>query len=123
MPSPKPYEYRKKKKREKRHLEARRKVIPHLKLTPVTLSSSRKLGLYFMLKVIIVALLILVVLSLSTGLFFLFKDTEKIGSKRTRYALGARVLFASLLLISIGYGFYTGELRIGTNAPWHEKPQ
>ena len=121
MPSPKPQEYRKKKKGEKRHLEARRKVIPHLKLTPVTLSSSRKLGLYFMLKVIIVVLLILVVLSLSTGLFFLFKDTEKIGSKRTRYALGARVLFASLLLISIGYGFYTGELRIGTNAPWHEK--
>ena len=73
-----------------------------------------------MLKVIIVVLLILVILSLSTGLVFLFKDTEKAGSKRTRYALGARVVFASLLLISIAYGFYTGELRIGTNAPWHE---
>ncbi len=72
-----------------------------------------------MLKFVIIILLILVILSLSTGLIFLFKDTEKAGSKRTRYALGARVVFASLLLIAIGYGFYTGELRIGTNAPWH----
>ena len=72
-----------------------------------------------MLKLVIIILLILVILSLSTGLVFLFKDTEKPGSKRTRYALGARVVFASLLLIAIGYGFYTGELRIGTNAPWH----
>ena len=72
-----------------------------------------------MLKLVIIILLILVILSLSTGLIFLFKDTEKVGSKRARYALGARVVFASLLLIAIGYGFYTGELRIGTNAPWH----
>ena len=72
-----------------------------------------------MLKLVIIILLILVILSLSTSLVFLFKDTEKVGSKRTRYALGARVVFASLLLIAIGYGFYTGELRIGTNAPWH----
>ena len=73
-----------------------------------------------MLKLVIIILLILVILSLSTGLVFLFKDTEKGGSKRARYALGARVVFASLLLIAIGYGFYTGELRIGTNAPWHQ---
>ena len=73
-----------------------------------------------MLKLVIIILLILVILSLSTGLIFLFKDTEKAGSKRTRYALGARVVFASLLLVAIGYGFYTGELRIGTNAPWHD---
>ena len=72
-----------------------------------------------MLKLVIIILLILVILSLSTGLIFLFKDTEKAGSKRTRYALGARVVFASLLLVAIGYGFHTGELRIGTNAPWH----
>ena len=42
-----------------------------------------------MLKLVIIILLILVILSLSTGLVFLFKDTEKGGSKRTRYALGA----------------------------------
>ena len=41
-----------------------------------------------MLKLVIIILLILVILSLSTGLVFLFKDTEKGGSKRTRYALG-----------------------------------
>ena len=76
-----------------------------------------------MLKLVIIILLILVIISLSTGLVFLFKDTEKAGSKRTRYALGARVVFASLLLIAIGYGFYTGELRIGTNAPWHNTPE
>ena len=40
-------------------------------------------------------------------------------SKRTLYALGLRITFASLLLITIAYGFYSGELRMGVNAPWH----
>ena len=74
-----------------------------------------------MLKVIIVVLLIGVILSLFSGLFFLFKDTERNDSKRTLYALGIRITLASALLITIFYGFYTGQLRMGTNAPWHEK--
>ena len=74
-----------------------------------------------MLKVIIVVLLIAVIVSLFSGLVFLFKDTDRDDSKRTLYALGVRITLASLLLVTIFYGFYTGELRIGTNAPWHDK--
>ena len=73
-----------------------------------------------MLKVIIVLLLIGVVISLFSGLVFLFKDTDRNDSKRTWYALGVRVTLASLLLLTVFYGFYTGELRMGTNAPWHD---
>ena len=73
-----------------------------------------------LLKFIIVVLLIGVIISLFSGLVFLFKDTDKNDSKRTLYALGIRVTLASLLLITISYGFYTGELRIGVNAPWHD---
>ena len=72
-----------------------------------------------MLKAIIVILLICVVLSLMSGLVFLFKDTGRPDSRRLWYALGVRITFATLLLIAIGYGFYTGELRMGINAPWH----
>ncbi|MEM7101035.1 MAG: twin transmembrane helix small protein [Pseudomonadota bacterium] len=74
-----------------------------------------------MLKIVIVILLIGVVISLFSGLVFLFKDTDRTDSKRTLYSLGIRVILASLLLLTIFYGFYTGELRIGTNAPWHEE--
>ena len=71
------------------------------------------------LKTIIIVLLIGVIVSLFSGLVFLFKDTSRNDSKRTLYALGTRVTLASLLLITIAYGFYTGELRMGLNAPWH----
>ena len=74
------------------------------------------------LKTIIVVLLIGVIISLFSGLVFLFKDTDRNDSKRTLYALGTRVTLASLLLITIAYGFFTGELRMGLNAPWHDRP-
>ena len=72
-----------------------------------------------MLKIIIVLLLLGVIVSLTSGLVFLFKDTDQPESKRTLYALGVRITLASLLLVTIAYGFYTGELRMGVNAPWH----
>lgn len=72
-----------------------------------------------MLKVIIVVLLIGVVVSLFSGLFFLFKDTGRSDSRRTLHALGVRVTLAAALLATVFYGFYTGQLRLGTNAPWH----
>ncbi|MEM9621575.1 MAG: twin transmembrane helix small protein [Pseudomonadota bacterium] len=72
-----------------------------------------------MLKVVIVILLIAVVISLMSGLVFLFKDTDRTDSKRTLYALGTRVTLAAALLLTIFYGLYTGQLRMGTNAPWH----
>lgn len=72
-----------------------------------------------MLKIIIVVLLIGVIISLFSGLVFLFKDAEKTDSRRTLHALGVRITLAAALLITIFYGFYTGQLRLGTNAPWH----
>lgn len=72
-----------------------------------------------MLKALIVFLLIGVVVSLFSGLAFLFKDTDRNDSKRTWYALGVRITFATALLITVFYGFYTGQLRMGSNAPWH----
>lgn len=72
-----------------------------------------------LLKVLIVFLLIGVLVSLFSGLVFLFKDTDREDSKRTWYALGVRVTLATALLLTVSYGFYTGELRMGANAPWH----
>jgi hypothetical protein len=74
-----------------------------------------------LLKAIIIFLLIGVVVSLFSGLVFLFRDSDRTDSKRTLYALGVRVTFAGALLITVFYGFYTGELRLGTNAPWHSQ--
>ena len=68
-----------------------------------------------------VVLLIGVVISLFSGLVFLFRDTDTNDSKRTWYALGIRITLASALVIAIFYGFYTGELRMGSNAPWHDR--
>jgi hypothetical protein len=73
------------------------------------------------LKTIIVILLIGVVASLMSGLFFLFKDSEKPKSRRLLHALGVRITLAALLLGTIFYGLSTGQLRMGTNAPWHER--
>jgi Protein of unknown function (DUF2909) len=74
-----------------------------------------------LLKVIIVVLLIGVILSLFSGLVFLFKDSERQDSKRTLYALGIRITLAAALLLTVFYGLYTGQLRMGANAPWHER--
>jgi hypothetical protein len=72
-----------------------------------------------MLKALILFLLLGVLVSLFSGLVFLFRDSDRTDSKRTLYALGVRVTFASALLITVFYGFYTGQLRLGTSAPWH----
>ena len=73
-----------------------------------------------MLEALIVFLLIGVIASLTSGLVFLFKDTGSDGSRRTWYALGVRITLAAMLLGTIAYGFSTGQLRMGVNAPWHQ---
>ncbi len=73
-----------------------------------------------LIKVIIIVLLIGVVLSLFSSLTFLFKDTERRDSKRALYALGIRITLAAALLLTVFYGFYSGQLRMGASAPWHE---
>lgn len=74
-----------------------------------------------MLKALILFLLAGVVVSLFSGLVFLFRDSDRHDSKRTLYALGVRITFAGALLITVFYGFYSGELRLGSNAPWHDR--
>ena len=73
-----------------------------------------------LLKILIVVLLIGVVLSLFSGLAFLFKDSIRNDSRRTLYALGIRISLAGALLMVIFYGLYTGQLRLGSSAPWHQ---
>lgn len=74
-----------------------------------------------MLKIIILVLLIGIIISLFSGLVFLFKDSDRQDSKRTLYALGIRITLATALVATVSYGLYTGELRFGTQAPWHGK--
>jgi len=71
------------------------------------------------IKALIIILLIGIVISLFSGLTFLFKDTGQPDSKRTLYALGIRVALATMLVLTVSYGLYTGELKMGANAPWH----
>lgn len=67
------------------------------------------------LKIIIVLLFVAVLFSLSSALMFLLKDMGS-PSRRTLYALGIRVSLAALLLASIFYGLYSGQLH--NSAPW-----
>ena len=69
------------------------------------------------IKVLIIVLLAGVLVSLFTGLTFLFKDSDRNDSRRTLYALGVRICFAAALLATIFYGLHSGEL--GMSAPWH----
>ena len=73
------------------------------------------------LKAIIIVLLLGVLASLGSGLFFLFRDSDRPESRRTLHALGIRVTLAAALLGTIFYGLHTGQLRLGTNAPWHAR--
>ena len=71
-----------------------------------------------LLKVVIILLFIAVLVSLTSGLYFLMKDLGN-SRKRTLYALGVRITLATLLLAAITYGFVTGQL--SSQAPWDKK--
>ena len=66
------------------------------------------------LKPVIFLLIILILLSLSSGLFFLFKDRGD--GRGTKISLGIRVTLAALLLSLGAYWLYTGQL--GNTVPW-----
>lgn len=72
------------------------------------------------LKILIVLEFIALLLCLSSGFVFLMKDIGVPHSKRTLYALGARVTIAACLLLTIAYGIQTGKLK--NTAPW-DQPQ
>ncbi|MDA8982031.1 DUF2909 domain-containing protein [Gammaproteobacteria bacterium] len=69
-----------------------------------------------MLKTLIIFVVVLLLVSLGASLVFLLLDQGKTDSKRTVYALGARVTFAVILILLVIYGLYTGEL--GNSVPW-----
>lgn len=68
------------------------------------------------LKIVIVLEFIALLLCLSSGFVFLMKDIGVPESKRTLYALGARIVLALLLMSTIAYGIETGKLK--NTAPW-----
>ncbi len=70
------------------------------------------------LKVLIVIEFIALLVCLSSGFVFLMKDIGVPESKRTLYALGARVTIAIALMLTIGYGIQTGALQ--NKAPWDQ---
>ena len=67
------------------------------------------------LKTIIVILFLAVVASLSSGLWFLLRDSSE--QKRTMLALGVRVTLASLLLATVAYGILSGTLTFRPRGP------
>ena len=67
-----------------------------------------------MLKFIIAVLALTMLVSLFSSAFFLLKD--KGNTVRAIYSLRVRVTLAMLLLLTIGYGLFTGQL--GLNSPW-----
>jgi hypothetical protein len=68
-----------------------------------------------LIKIIIVVLFIAMVISLTSGMYFLFSDLGQ--KKRLLFALGLRITLAILLIGTIVYGIYSGQLVL--NAPWH----
>lgn len=68
-----------------------------------------------MIKIIILIELIAMIISLTTGFVFLIKDKGS-PQKRALYSNGVRVSLALLIIATIGWGFYSGQLT--TSAPW-----
>ncbi|PCD00378.1 twin transmembrane helix small protein [Halopseudomonas pelagia] len=66
------------------------------------------------LKLAILVLLLAVIVSLFSGLFFLVKDTD--GSGRLVTALSVRIGLTIAILLLIAYGFWSGQF--AWNTPW-----
>jgi len=61
----------------------------------------------FLFKILVIAILFFILLSLSGGLFFLIKDKKK-NSNRMVTSLSFRVGLSLLLFFLLFYGFYSG---------------
>ena len=61
----------------------------------------------FLFKILVIAILFFILLSLSGGLFFLIKD-EKKNSNRMVTSLSFRVGLSIFLFLLLFYGFYSG---------------
>lgn len=71
-----------------------------------------------MLKVIILINFVLLVISLFSSLFIVYKDKGQ--TNRPFVALTIRVSLAVSLIVLIGYGLASGQ--IGSSAPWDSFP-
>lgn len=69
-----------------------------------------------LLKAVIVVLFIGNVVALGTALVTLMKDQGEDG-KRTAKWLTIRVSLAALLILTVTYGIWSGQL--GISSPWH----
>lgn len=73
-----------------------------------------------MLKALITLLMIALVASLASGLFFLMKDQGSRDKKRLFTSLGIRLSLGACLVAVIVYGVATGQL--GHQNPWDPGP-
>ena len=65
------------------------------------------MGGELLFKILVIAILLFILLSLSGGLFFLIKDKKK-NSNRMVTSLSFRVGLSLLLFFLLFYGFYSG---------------
>jgi hypothetical protein len=74
-------------------------------------------GLNFLMlvKILIVVLMIAMLISLFSSAVFMIKD-KKGAMTRSFMALRVRVIIAGLLLLTLAYGLYSGQIVV--NSPW-----
>ena len=72
------------------------------------------------LKIAFLVILACFVISLGSGLFFLFAD-DKQEKKRLFNSLGVRVTLAVLMIILLTYGVLSGQIK--SQAPWAKSNQ
>jgi len=66
------------------------------------------------IKIGILALLLALLISLGSGLVFLFIDRGR--TRRTLHSLGLRLVLAVALMLLVIYGIWSGQL--GSRVPW-----
>lgn len=69
-----------------------------------------------MLKILIILLMLALVISLGSGLYFLMVDQGNLEKKRLFTSLGIRLGLATALITMIIFGVATGQL--GNKNPW-----
>ena len=74
-----------------------------------------------MLKIAIVVLIVALIVSLGSGLFFLMTDQGDKTKRRTLHSLGVRLSLGIALAALVVYGVATGQL--GHSNPWNAGPK
>jgi len=74
-----------------------------------------------LLKILIVILMLALLASLGSGLFYLMTDQGDASKRRTFHSLGVRLSIGICLAAVIVYGVATGQL--GNRTPWDAGPK